>query len=307
MTAPSTPHQPLEELRYALAEADADQPPTALRSRVLEAAASARAAGLAVGTGPAISSVEAYRRTMVSFNSVLAALTDAEWHRHVLRDLDIQGLVGHLIGVERQLHAALGISPAVETSSDHVASTQGEAEAQIGRLPSDTHAEWLDLVTVTVNHTAALDRDGLERPVTLHTFTIPVERMLVVRSFETWTHEEDIRRATGRPLAAPDSSRLRLMTDLAVSALPVGLARIDRPQPGRTARIVLTGPGGGTWQASLDRGVAGPADVRIIADATSFCRLVANRMPPVDVAAVVSGDEALGELLLAGAQALALD
>jgi hypothetical protein len=53
--------------------------------------------------------------------------------------------------------------------------------------------------------------------------------------------------------------------------------------------------------------VAGPADVRIIADATSFCRLVANRMPPAEVAAVVSGDEALGEVLLAGAQALALD
>ncbi len=307
MTAQSSPQQPLEELRYALAEADADQPPTALRSRVLEAAEMARAPGMALGTGPSITSVEAYRRTMVSFSSVLAALTDNEWHRHVLRNLDIQGLVGHLIGVERQLHAALGIAPVVEMGSDHVASTQGDAEAQIGRLPSDTHAEWLELTTATVAHTATLDRDGLERPITLHTFTIPVERMLVVRSFETWTHEEDIRRATGRPLAAPDSPRLRLMTDLAVSALPAGLARIDRPQPGRTARIVLTGPGGGTWQASLDRGVAGPADVRIIADATSFCRLVANRMPAADVAVVVTGDEALGETLLAGAQALALD
>jgi hypothetical protein len=97
------------------------------------------------------------------------------------------------------------------------------------------------------------------------------------------------------------------MTELAVSALPAGLALIDRPQPNRTARIVLTGPGGGTWQASLDRGVAGETDVRIIADAVSFCRLVANRLQPAHVGAIVSGDESLAADVLAGAQALALD
>jgi uncharacterized protein (TIGR03083 family) len=307
MTPPSPSGQPIEELRYALAEADAHQPPVALRPRVLEAVRLARPAGRHVAAEPAITPVEAYRRTMVSFDSVLAELTDTEWHLHVLRDLDIQGLVGHLIGVERQLHSALGIGPPIAISSDHVASTQADALAQAGRPPAATHAEWRELLSATVTHTEGLDRAALERMVTLHAFSVSVERMLVVRSFESWTHEEDIRRATGRPLAAPDPARLRLMTELAVSALPTGLGYIDRPQPGRTARLVLTGPGGGTWQASLDRTQPGPTDVRIVADAASFCRLVANRVAPEALAADITGDVALAGDILAGAQALALD
>jgi len=307
MTAPRPPGQPIEELRFALAEADAHRPPVALRSRVLDAAMSARRPGRDIGSGTPITAVEAYRRTMASFDLVLSELTDAEWRVHVLRDLDIQGLVGHLIGVERQLHGALGLEPGVAIGTDHVASTQADALAQAGRAPSDTHAEWLILTAGTVARAATLDRAGLERPITLHNYTVPVERMLVVRSFESWTHEEDIRRATGRPLAAPDAARLRLMTELAVTALPTGLDHIGRPKPGRTARIVLTGPGGGTWQASLDRTRPGATDVRLIADATSFCRLVANRLSPTTIDVDVTGDDTLAADLLAGAQALALD
>jgi uncharacterized protein (TIGR03083 family) len=306
---------PLEELRYALAEADTHRPPVALRSRVLGAAITSRPGGMAIGTAAPITAAEAYRRTMASLDSVLSELTDAEWHRHVLRDLDIQGLIGHLIGVERHLHAALGIGPEIDRAAhseaparaDHVTATQGEALAQAGRSPADTRAEWLDLVATTVAHASGLDAEGAARAITLHTVAGPVARLLVIRSFETWTHEEDIRRVTDRPLAAPDSARLRLMTDLAVAALPMGLAILGRPQPGRTARMVLTGPGGGTWQASLDRSPPGLTDVRIIADAVSFCRLVANRITPEELGAVVTGDEALAADLLAGARTLALD
>jgi uncharacterized protein (TIGR03083 family) len=307
MTAPGPTGQPIEELRFALAEADTHRPPSALRSRVLDAVVSARRPGRDVGAGAPITAVEAYRRTMASFDRVLSELTDAEWHLHVLRDLDIQGLVGHLIGVERQLHSALGMEPGVAIGPDHVASTQADALAQAGRPTSETHADWLDLTAATVTHVAVLARADLERPITLHNYTVPVERMLIVRSFETWTHEEDIRRATGRPLAAPDADRLRLMTQLAVAALPAGLEHIGRPKPGRTARIVLTGPGGGTWQASLDRTLPGATDVRVIADATSFCRLVANRLTSTTIDVDVTGDENLAADLLAGAQALALD
>jgi uncharacterized protein (TIGR03083 family) len=307
MTTPSPSGLPLEELRYALAEADTHRPPVALRPKVLQAAESARPPGRSVGTGPAITVVEAYRRTIVSFDAVLAELTDAEWHLHVLRELDIQGLVGHLIGVERHLHAALGIGPAVAGGSDHVASTQASALAQQDRAPSQTRAEWLEVMGATVVFCESLDPAALSQVITLHTYTMPVDRTLIVRTFETWTHEEDIRRAIGRSPAPPDPARLRLMTEVAVSGIPSGLGLIGRPQPGRTARIVLTGPGGGTWQASLDRTQPGPTDVRIIADAVSFCRLVANRIDPDGLDANISGDDVLAREILAAARALALD
>ena len=50
---------------------------------------------------------------------------------------------------------------------------------------------------------AALGDADVEDPVTLHGFTLPLNSMLTVRSFEMWTHEEDIRRCAGSPLVAP--------------------------------------------------------------------------------------------------------
>jgi hypothetical protein len=127
--------------------------------------------------------------------------------------------------------------------------------------------------------------------------------MLIVRSFEMWTHDEDIRRATGRPLAAPEAARLSLMTRLAVSLLPAGMMRAQLSVD-RGVRLVLTGPGGGTWPAPLG---SGPVEARLVVDAVSFCRVVANRVDPADAGAMVTGDESLGADLLAGARTLALD
>jgi uncharacterized protein (TIGR03083 family) len=316
MTTENASVEPLEELRFALAQSEAHPTPPALRGRVLDAAEGARRPGRSIDVGPPITPVEAFRRTTAALDEVLCQLDADQWARPVLRDLDIQGLIGHLIGVERQFQAALGMGPdpdaGIDTTTgqdddDHVASTQADALAQAGRPTADTHRDWFAAVGRTLEYVGSLDPEALAAPMSLHRYTLPVAQMLVVRSFETWTHDEDIRRATGRPLSAPEASRLTLMTELAVSALPRGLTNAGLSRPGRTARIVLTGPGGGTWQAGLDRQFPGSTDVRIIADATSFCRLVANRLEPDEVGAEVSGDATLGREVLVGAAALALD
>ena len=63
--------------------------------------------------------------------------------------------------------------------------------------------------------------------------------------------------------------------------LPVAAARNGLDEP-VSLHLVLTGPGGGTWDLALGQPVAGdgaaaPANVAIVADAVGFCRLVANR------------------------------
>ena len=50
----------------------------------------------------------------------------------------------------------------------------------------------------------------------------------------------------GLPPAVPDASTLRLMTELAARLLPHGTARAGLRDPVRV-HLVLTGPGGGTW------------------------------------------------------------
>ena len=87
--------------------------PAGLRERVLEASWQARAAGRSVPEVQEISPAEAFSRAADAFYGLLCALADEDWARPVLRDLDVQGLVGHLIGVEEDVHRCLAGDPAV--------------------------------------------------------------------------------------------------------------------------------------------------------------------------------------------------
>jgi hypothetical protein len=76
--------------------------------------------------------------------------------------------------------------------------------------------------------------------------------------------------------------------------------------------LVLTGPGGGTWDVAVgDSAVhlAGgeSSSVSIVADVVAFCRLFANRISPADLDVHVTGDERRATSVLAAAAALALD
>ena len=115
----------------------ADQRPTpGLRDRVLAAARAERAAGMSLPGVPAISGAEAFGRAVDALAGLLGALDEQQWRQPVLRDLDVQGLIGHLIGVERDVQRALAADPAV-ARADHVRSTQ-PAAVEHARMPTRT-------------------------------------------------------------------------------------------------------------------------------------------------------------------------
>jgi len=314
MTDLEMPANSFQELRFALAEGDAVRLPARLAQLVRTRALEARPPGAPSNAPPPIGPGEAFRRGVNSFDALLGTLEPDEWRRPALRGLDVQGLVGHLIGVERGFLYALDASDDAHADDDHVASTEPFATQQKGRAPADTHREWRRAVDDSLGRIESVvsQDDGFDTPVALYGLRVTLGALLVVRTFEVWTHEEDIRRATTRPLPEIDTASLRLMTALAVQFLPGGMARASLPGDGRSARLVLTGEGGGTWQTGLGlaetgRSVEGPVDVRIVADAVDFCRLVANRIDPAAFAASVTGDTALALDLFTGAAALALD
>ncbi len=132
--------------------------------------------------------------------------------------------------------------------------------------------------------------------------------MFVLRTFEVWTHHEDVCRATGRPRPALDGPRLRLMSSDLMNALPAALTVTGSAQPGRTARIVLTGLGGGTFDRPMAMDdVVGTPDVMITADVVDFCRLAARRIAPCDLDASIEGDTVLADRVLVAASAFARD
>jgi uncharacterized protein (TIGR03083 family) len=274
---------------------------------VLAAAREARAAGRALPDVPDISPVTALRRAADAFADLLSVLPGDAWHLPVLRDLDIQGLVGHLIGVEDDVQRALAGDPDI-ARAEHIASTQPVAERQSGRSPEDTRREW----RATAERTLAQVHDAdLGVVVPVHGLRLRLGALLVVRAFELWTHENDIRRVAGLPASVPDPATLRLMTDLTVRLLPYGVARVDDGSTPLDVHLVLTGAGGGTWDVALGsrpaQASAPVPEVGIAADAVGFCRLVADRIDASQLGAHVTGATAHAATVFAGAAALALD
>lgn len=272
--------------------------PADLRDRVIAAAQSARAPGRPVPGEPSISPMEAVERSAAAFAATLTQLTAEQWHTRVLRDLDAQQLVGHLIGMEHDVQRAL-YGDARVADVDHVDSTQAAAVSQVGRSPRDTLLEWERAIAHTLLEAADLDP---ETPIALHGMRLPLRALLVVRAFELWTHENDIRLAVGLPRSSPGEATLAHMTALAARMLPRGAVQAG-VDVAVDVHLVLTGPGGGTWDVRL--GDAAESEVTLVLDAVDFCRVVANRLAPEDLVLHASGEHA-GDVLAAAA-ALALD
>jgi uncharacterized protein (TIGR03083 family) len=301
----------ITELRFALAESECAYISATQRDRILAVVPSGRTPGYAVGGLGQISGPETFRRITSRFDNLLAELTVDEWLAATIRGMDVQQLVGHLIGVEEAFAAVIAgsVTAGAHGDADHVESTQAAALRQTGRPPPDTRQDW----QAAVGRTLELAGDGrdLSVPARFHGISFAIEAFLVVRAFELWTHEEDIRRATGRPTHDPDGEILNRMTDVAASLLSAGVSSISNVR-GRTARLVLTGPGGGTWDVALGGAVrraqtGGHYDALIAVDAAAFCRVVADRSDMAASHATLRGDSDLASLVFAGAAALALD
>ena len=280
----------------------------ALRDRVLTAARTARVPGRPTPGAPEISPAEAFRRAADALFGLLCTLDDAQWGAPVLRDLDVQGLVGHLAGVERDVHRALDGDPAV-AQSDHVGSTQSVAEEQVGVPPHATLQRWREAADQTLDLVST--RQWTDDVVSMHGMRLPVGSLLVVRAFELWTHENDIRIATSLPASVPDDSTLRLMADLAAAFLPRGAERAGRASAPLDVHLVLLGGGGGTWDVALGPRPAGEPEqvpeVALVVDVVDFCRLVAARLRPDELELRVTGAVSRLDDVLASAAALALD
>ena len=311
-----------------MSTADRDQAtlPMGLRERVITASLLARGVGQTVPAVPEISADEAFARAADAFYGLLGALSDDGWKTQALRGLDVQGLVGHLTGVEEDTHRALAGDPAV-ADAEHVESTQDHAVRQAGRSPALTRDEWRRAAEVTLELARAGGRDlaadggtsehrasehgasehGAAR-IAVHGIRLPLGDLLVVRAFELWVHDNDIRRAVGLRPSVPDPPVLRLMSDLAARMLPYAAARMGLHPV--DVHLVLTGPGGGTWDVAIGQRSArdpGQEGVVIVTDAVGFCRLAANRLTPAELGPHITGDEGRAVSVLVAATTLALD
>ena len=303
----------LVEIGMDAASSDAPTPPRNLEARILGAARAKgrppRHPGWAGGTDD-LTTHAAFITTTADLYALLHSLTDDDWTRRtdVADHVSVRDLVLHLVGVERYMLGQLGRREPLHapTPADHFPVLRGAAaDLESSETAHITRGWWLAALDL-IGATAEL---GPDHPIAYHDLVGSVQGMLIIRTFELWTHDDDIRRAVGRPANLLDGARLGLMSSTLLGVLPYGMARAGTTQPGRTVRIDLTGPGGGTSfvTALSPDDQPGSPDLVIETSALDLCRVASNRLPIDALEVAVEGDRSLLEPVLVGAGAFAMD
>jgi uncharacterized protein (TIGR03083 family) len=292
-----------------LATSTSVNPPPELAGKLTTMAQASRAPGVPTGAWAAadITALESARRSAERYCQFLADLPSSEWLTPCppYDGWAVRDLVAHVVAVQRQFATELGLGgierlPAAG-ASDHVAFTLPVVAELASVAVNDLRALAIGTAQQLFAGLEVFDVDELRhRRITLvGAPTTSVNTSLVIGTFELWTHTEDIAAATGRPAPGLDPEQLRLLCDLAVGVIPLGVLLMGRtPRPAQV-RIVLTGPGGGAWTTALGS-EPGELEALMVADARSFCRVAARRLSPEQLGASVSGDASLIDDVLAG-------
>jgi hypothetical protein len=207
--------------------------------------------------------------------------------------------------MESMVSEGLGTPVAtIDAGTEVDARTARFVEALAVRPVDDVQAIWRESIDGVMQWAATGAPTGL-----LPWLGVDVQRdtLLISRAFETWIHADDIRRAVGRPLEPPRAADLHRMADFSLRNLPIWLELSGRAHPGQTARVVLTGDGGGTWLVPMAHETPASEEVAVELelDVVAWCHRVGERVTADAVVTHVTGDAALAVDLLESASAVA--
>jgi uncharacterized protein (TIGR03083 family) len=287
-------------------------PPPALRARVLAAARARRApAGRTE-----LSAVELHRIELSRSITALRHLTTDRWDHRLdppeLAGWTVHDAVVHLAANEALLAQALGVAlPAVPETETANEPRTALAIARLRGQPPARALDELEEAAATVDaHVSGLSPDQLAGTVEFWGQTMSLARNLYARTFETWTHTDDVRRAVGAPEAPPPPPVMHQLCRAAVAVVPHLLRARGVEPPARLVRFHLDGPGGAVWDLALPHGVVGPAgdaepDAELSIGTVDLCRGISARVPRGGLPYTSRGDTALAERIIESLPALA--
>ena len=248
-----------------------------------------------------------------SLDDVLAELTEAQWKTATgCPGWSVQDNVAHLIDYEANLlgwprplheveappHAVNPMGVANEVGVDARRPMTGAAVLEEFRRTVAARSEQLRLM---VPADLAAEFDTPAGPGTVHD-------MLVLRVMDTWTHEQDIRRAVDRP-GHDTGPVVEHSLDYFARFLPFVVGKKAKAPEGSTVVFEIgASASGGTRREVIEvvdgrarRAERGSDEPTVVLSmpATTFVALVGGRSDaPDDV--VITGDEPLGSAVLAG-------
>ncbi len=239
-------------------------------------------------------------------------LSEAEWKLPTdLPGWSVQDNVSHIIGTERNMRG----EPTPEVTpprSDHVHNPTGEMnEHWVESRRSLSGAAVLDeFRTVTAERLsyyrsltpAELDAIG---PTPLG--DAPFREFIAVRVMDSWTHEQDMRRAVGQP-GHLEGPAVALSIGRVTRAMPMVVGRRAGAPDGSSVVFVLTGAEGGVVPVVVDGRAAvatnAPDDptVELHLDVETYAALGMGRLDPAEALShgrvSVVGDHELGHAVV---------
>jgi len=245
-------------------------------------------------------SLTAWRLTLESILTLGHTLSDTEWSSPTeCPKWTVKDVYAHLIGGERWM--ATG-HPQPE---DYQA---WSAEPVLARRDATPAAILDELREVYEQRLMEVERNAIDPAAPAHLPTgaaVTLETLLRSRVFDVWAHEQDIRRAVGRPgnLASPAAA---LTGEWLVAALPRIVAKDAKAPPGATVRLTTTGEVAMDVAVVVDRSGRGrivapgrSAQTHLTLRWESYTRLSAGRGTGTDHDVRVTGDRALADRVLA--------
>ncbi len=244
-----------------------------------------------------------------SIDGLCRDLTAEEWERPTdCPGWSVKDHLSHVVGAESLL---LG-----RPLPDHKPPRAGRLAnplAEINEVAVDYRRPWLGQRVLEEFRAVSGERLAQFRLLTPEDFArdswMPVgtgtlRDLLRTRVFDCWVHEQDMRRALGRPgdmEGAPAQQAMAMIT----AAMPRTIAKKAAPPDGATIVLNITGPvrdvlsiGITGKRANLLTDVPARPSVRLTTDIETFMRLAVGRCDPQSVLCdnriTIEGDESLG-------------
>ena len=241
-----------------------------------------------------------------SVSSLGSELDERQWKLPTdLAGWTVQDNLAHLIGTERMLQG-LPSAATPESVGEHVKNPIGhfneaEVEARRARSGAEVLAEWNALVELRLETLRAADDDYFAREMATPTGPGTMADFLNIRVLDCWIHEQDMRRAVGKPghLGGPAAEHTvdRLLRTIPIvvgkrAATPEGGAVIIDITGDVSRRVVCEVNGG---RAAIVESAAREPLATVVLDSEAFIILATGRRTAVMIGERIglSGDEIL--------------
>lgn len=246
-----------------------------------------------------------------SLSELGAQLTESEWKTPTdCPGWTVQDNLSHLIGIERVLNGLPGTSHRAPASA-HVKNPIGEAneneiDSRRGLSGAEVLAEWNEIAAARLGTLRGADEVYFAKEAMTPTGPGTVADFLHIRVLDCWVHEQDMRRAVGKPghLSGPAAEHT---VDRLIRTVPIVVGKRAGTPDGASVVIDITGGVQRHIICTVTGGRASVTDVepeapvtRLTMDVETFLILATGRRAADTMLSSVelAGDVALGNKIV---------